>query len=145
VWMVNMTYDVPVKLLAFHLVLMSILLIAPDARRLINWFVLNRPVVPESSPRYGPSAFSNRMWMIGLLLYTTWALGLEVYSGAQGYAQYGPGAPKSPPHSNGSPFSVMSFAASSYESRGNGGFTFSSFDVSRSSTCNSGFRRSSTR
>lgn len=96
VWMVNMTYDVPVKLFAFHLVLMSILLIAPDTRRLVNWFVLNRPVVPESSRRYGPSALSHRMWMIGLVIYTAWALGLEVYGGAQGDAQYGPGAPKSP-------------------------------------------------
>ena len=60
VWVVNMTYDVPVKLFAFHLVLMAIFLIAPDARRLINWFVLNRPVVPDSAPRYGPTARSHR-------------------------------------------------------------------------------------
>jgi len=96
VFMVNMTYDVPVKLFAFHLVLMSIFLIAPDARRLINWFVLNRPVVPASAPRYGPSASSHRRWIAALLVFTVWALGLAVYGGTQGYKQYGPGAPKSP-------------------------------------------------
>jgi hypothetical protein len=96
VWMVNMTYDVPVKLFAFHLVLMSIFLIAPDARRLIDWFVLNRPVVPESAPRYGASAGSHRAWIIAQLVFTVWALGLGIYGGAQGYKQYGPGAPKSP-------------------------------------------------
>ena len=74
VFMVNMTYNVPVKLFAFHLVLMSIFLIAPDARRLINWFVLNRPVVPAAAPRYGPSASSHRGWIIALLVFTAWAL-----------------------------------------------------------------------
>jgi hypothetical protein len=96
VFMVNMTYDVPVKLLAFHLVLMSIFLIAPDARRLINWFVLNRPVVPASAPRYGPSASSHRGWIIAIMVFTVWALGLEVYGGAQGVKQFGADAPKSP-------------------------------------------------
>jgi uncharacterized membrane protein YphA (DoxX/SURF4 family) len=96
VWMVNMTYDVPVKLFAFHLVLMSIFLIAPDARRLINWFVLNRPVVPDSAPHYGPSARSHRTWIVAQLVFTAWALGLEVYNSMQGWNQYGPGAPKSP-------------------------------------------------
>ena len=96
VWMVNMTYDVPVKLFAFHLVLMSIFLIAPDARRLINWFILNRPVVPDSTPRYGPSVRSHRGWIVAQLVFTAWALGLQVYGGAQGYKQYGAGAPKSP-------------------------------------------------
>jgi|RhiMethySRZTD1v2_1073278.scaffolds.fasta_scaffold18270_10 uncharacterized membrane protein YphA (DoxX/SURF4 family) len=96
VFMINMTYDVPVKLFAFHLVLMSIFLIAPDARRLINWFVLNRPVVPETAPRYGPSARSHRGWIIAQLLFTVLALGLAVQGGAEGYTAYGPGAPKSP-------------------------------------------------
>jgi uncharacterized membrane protein YphA (DoxX/SURF4 family) len=96
VFMVNMTYDVPVKLFAFHLVLMSIFLIAPDARRLINWFVLNRPVVPESAPRYGPSARSHRGWMIAQLVFTVWALGLSIYGGAQSWKTFGGAAPKSP-------------------------------------------------
>jgi hypothetical protein len=32
VFMLNMTYDVPVKLFSFHLILFSLLLLAPDAR-----------------------------------------------------------------------------------------------------------------
>jgi hypothetical protein len=96
VFMVNMTYDVPVKLFAFHLVLMSIFLIAPDARRLIDWFVLNRPVMPSPAPRYGPSARSHRGWIIAQLVFTAWALGLEIRGGVRGWKTYGPGAPKSP-------------------------------------------------
>ena len=96
VFMVNMTYDVPVKLFSFHLVLMSIFLIAPDARRLIDWFVLNRPVVPESAPHYGPSALSHRIWIFAQLAFLLWALGLQIQGGAEGYRTFGPGAPKSP-------------------------------------------------
>jgi len=96
VFMVNMTYDVPVKLFAFHLVLMSIFLIAPDARRLINWFVLNRPVVPDSAPRYGASARSHRVWIIAQLVFLAVALGNEIYGGARSWKTFGGAAPKSP-------------------------------------------------
>ena len=96
VFMVNMTYDVPVKLFAFHLVLMSVVLIAPDTRRLINWFVLNRPVVPAPAPRYGSSVRSHHAWIIAQLAFLLWALGFQVRGGMEGYRTYGPGAPKSP-------------------------------------------------
>lgn len=96
VFMVNMTYDVPVKLFAFHLVLMSIFLIAPDARRLVNWFVLNRAVAPAPAPRYGSRAWSHLGWIIAQVVFTVWALGFEVYGGAQAWKTYGGGAPKSP-------------------------------------------------
>jgi len=96
VFMVNMTYDVPVKLFAFHLVLMSLFLIAPDTGRLINWFVLNRPVVPAPAPRYGPSARSHLGWIIAQLVFLVWTLGFQIYGGAEGWKTYGGGAPKSP-------------------------------------------------
>jgi hypothetical protein len=75
---------------------MSIFLIAPDARRLINWFVLNRPVMPEPAPRYGPSSRSHVGWIIAQVLFAVYALGFEIYGGAQGWKAYGGGAPKSP-------------------------------------------------
>ena len=42
----NFCYDVPVKLFSLHLLALAIFLAAPDARRLINLFVLNRTVEP---------------------------------------------------------------------------------------------------
>lgn len=44
IFMVNMTYDVPVKLFAFHLILLSLVVMAPEVQRLFNLFVLNRSV-----------------------------------------------------------------------------------------------------
>ena len=40
----NYSYDVPVKLYSSHLLAMGVFLIFPDLRRLLNLFVLNRPV-----------------------------------------------------------------------------------------------------
>ena len=46
IFVLNMTYDVPVKLFSLHLVVMSLLLLAPHRTRLLNVFVLNRPASP---------------------------------------------------------------------------------------------------
>ena len=39
----NFSYDVPVKLYSSHLLAMAIFLLIPEARRLANFFILNRP------------------------------------------------------------------------------------------------------
>ncbi len=54
----NFCYDVPVKLYAAHLLLMSIALIVPDAQSLLNFFFLHRPCKPidgwvKPARRYG--------------------------------------------------------------------------------------------
>ncbi len=45
--MLNFSYDVPVKLFSCHLLAMALFLAAPDARRLFNALVLNRPAEPH--------------------------------------------------------------------------------------------------
>ena len=51
IFSLNMTYDVPVKLFSFHLVLMSIFLLAPEMRRLLNVLVFNRTAEPSTDRR----------------------------------------------------------------------------------------------
>ncbi len=46
VLMLNMGYDVMVKLLSLHLLLIAIVLVIPDLKRLANFFVFNRRVEP---------------------------------------------------------------------------------------------------
>ena len=48
VMMMNFCYDVPVKQYSFHLVCMSLYLLLPDARRLSNVLLWNRPANPAS-------------------------------------------------------------------------------------------------
>ena len=95
VWMVNMTYDVPVKLFAFHLVVMSTVLFAPEIPRLLNMFVFNRPVTTKAAPQYGSTPRARKGWLIAQLVFTAWALGFSIYGGFKSWYQYGGGAPKS--------------------------------------------------
>jgi hypothetical protein len=47
----NFCYDVPVKLYSSHLLAMAFYLAAPDLRRLVHFFVLNRPTAPAPERR----------------------------------------------------------------------------------------------
>lgn len=46
VFILNMAYDVPVKLFSFHLMVMAAFITLPDANRLTNLFILNRRAEP---------------------------------------------------------------------------------------------------
>jgi hypothetical protein len=95
VFMLNMTYDVPVKLLSFHLLLLSIVLLAPDFSRLVRFFFLaSIPEAPKtwtlfSTPR------ANRIALAVQVLFGVSLLGANLYGSASGWYQYGGGRPKS--------------------------------------------------
>jgi uncharacterized membrane protein YphA (DoxX/SURF4 family) len=96
VFIVNMTYDIPVKLFSFHLVLMSLLLIAPDLRRLARLFVLNRPVPPSSAPPLARSRTGRRIAAAAQLAMAAWLVGSNAFESWQSYRMRGPDAPKPP-------------------------------------------------
>ena len=49
----NLCYDVPVKLFSSRLLLMSLFLLAPDGRRLFDFFILHRPMEAQAfTPRF---------------------------------------------------------------------------------------------
>jgi hypothetical protein len=96
VWVINMTYDVPVKLFSFQLILMSLFLLAPEARRLLNVIVLNRGAGPSSLPPLGATPRAVRVWAalqigFGLVLF-----GAAVKGSIDARSQYGDLRPKSP-------------------------------------------------
>jgi len=96
VFMLNLSYDVPVKLYSLNLLLMGIYLMAPEGRRLLNVFVLNRAAAPVTH-----SPLSRRRWMntgiFALQLVLLVYLGAtELYQSHQRYKQSGDGAPAPP-------------------------------------------------
>ncbi len=96
VFVLNMTYDVPVKLLSFHLILLCLLLLAPDARRLANLLLLDRPAAPSARPALGTTSGRRRLATIaqvgvGVLITTHASL-----SAMADWNRYGVGAPKPP-------------------------------------------------
>jgi hypothetical protein len=94
--MLNFAYDVPVKLLSAHIVLMCLYLAAPDMRALFDFFVRNRAAAPV--PVKPP--FVSKSWRIAAGIAKTLFLGYiligNVMQIREGAAQYGSGAPKSP-------------------------------------------------
>ena len=95
VFMLNMTYDVPVKLLSFHLILLSLFLLAPDLQRLANIFFLNRAAGPSTQPPLFRSARSNRIAVAVQVLIGIWLMGMNAYGSWSGWHQYGGGRTKS--------------------------------------------------
>jgi len=93
IFTLNMTYDVPVKLFSFHLILLSLFLLAPDARRLANVFVLNRTAEPAARPHGTRAA---RLGLIAQLVFGAYLLATSMSGIISGWSRYGGGAPKSP-------------------------------------------------
>jgi uncharacterized membrane protein YphA (DoxX/SURF4 family) len=52
VLLLNMSFDAPVKLGAFHILLATVALLVPDAQRLLGFLVLNRPTQPADLGPY---------------------------------------------------------------------------------------------
>ena len=94
IFTLNMTYDVPVKLFSFHLILMSLVLIAPEARRIASVIVFNRTAQPSTQPplvRRRAAALVVLAIQIGYGGYLVW----NNYTGArQSWTTFGGGAPK---------------------------------------------------
>lgn len=96
VFMLNMTYDVPVKLFSFHLILFSLFLLAPDARRLFNFFFTHGAVAPARQTQLFHSVRANRIAVLLQVVFGLYLIGLGIYSGIDGWHRYGGGRPKSP-------------------------------------------------
>lgn len=92
----NMTFDIPEKLLAAHLLLISLVLLAPYLRRLVNVFVLDRACEPLTQP---PLFTDNRKNRIALWIQVALGLWIAVGSGHDRWVvwqeQYGAASPKS--------------------------------------------------
>jgi hypothetical protein len=96
IFIFNMTYDVPVKLLSFHLILMALFLAAPEFGRLSRFFFSSGSVEPSSQPLLFASPRANRIALVVQIVFGLWLLGSGIYGSWTGWYQYGGGAPKSP-------------------------------------------------
>jgi hypothetical protein len=98
VFSLNMTYDVPVKLFSLHLVVMSLVLLAPDARRLVDLLVLNRAVPAASRTPLARRALWRRAGAGLQFAAGAWLLAWNGFGTAQFYRTVGAGAPEPPLH-----------------------------------------------
>jgi uncharacterized membrane protein YphA (DoxX/SURF4 family) len=96
VFMLNMTYDVPVKLFSFHLLLMALFLLAPDFQRLADFFLCNRTVARSAQPQLFSSRRANHIALAVQIAFGVWLVGTGAYSGWGNWHTRGGGRPKSP-------------------------------------------------
>jgi hypothetical protein len=87
---------VPVKLFSFHLILMSLVLIAPEASRLLNVLVLDRTARPSTQPPLVRGRRARRIALALQLLFGAYLVGMGLYGAVGRWKQFGGGAPKSP-------------------------------------------------
>ena len=94
----NFSYDVPVKLFSTHLLLIAAYLFAPDARRMLDFLVRNRPTPPaELGAPPVPASWRRRLAIVKAVVVT----GMVVYTGyaaVESYRTFGDGAATIPLH-----------------------------------------------
>jgi hypothetical protein len=96
VFTLNMTYDVPVKLFSFHLILFSLFLLAPEGRRLINFFFTDRTTPASRQSPLFRSVRANRIAVVLQVAFGLYLMGMGLYTGIQRWNSFGGGRPKSP-------------------------------------------------
>jgi|GEM_PF-2963834 len=89
IFLLNVFYDVPVKLFSFHLVLAALVLLAPDLGRLVQMFLMNR-TVPARRETHQARPYV-QVFKILLLVYL---LGWDTVAAVEGYVKRT--TPKSP-------------------------------------------------
>lgn len=94
VFILNMTYDVPVKILAFHLVLLCLVVLAPQTRRLANVLVLERTSEPATQPLLFRSRGANRIGAAVQVVLGLWILSAAASEGYDAWYDWGGGAEK---------------------------------------------------
>jgi hypothetical protein len=95
VFMLNMTYDVPVKLYSFHLLAMALFLLVPEFKRLADFFFRNRTVASSTQPQLFRTRRANRIAIAVQLVFGMWMIGTAAYGGWDDWHTYGGGRAKS--------------------------------------------------
>lgn len=96
IFTLNMTYDIPVKLFAFHLILIGLVLLAPEMRRLFSVLALNRGVGPSTMPLLARGLTARRVLTAAQIVIGAYVIGSSYVDARSSWAQFGGGAPKPP-------------------------------------------------
>ncbi|WP_166906530.1 DoxX family protein [Mycobacterium sp. DL440] len=94
VFLLNMTFDVPVKILSGHLLLMGLILLAPQGRRLADFLVLQRNTEPAVQPELFAGARANSIATRFQAVLGIWMVVGCLLTGWQSWSEYGGGRAK---------------------------------------------------
>jgi hypothetical protein len=97
VFVLNMTYDIGLKQISFHLIVLSLFLLAPEFRRLRDFFFFpDRNVGQGLEPPLFKNAEWNRAAVILQVAFGVYLIGVQAYANWTYWYAAGDGSPRSP-------------------------------------------------
>ena len=93
VFVLSMSYDVPVKLYSFHLLVLAVFLAAPDLRRLADLFIFRRKVQLAVNPPFFKGKWPNRGLLAAQLLLGAYFAATFLYGAHHSMAVYNAKSP----------------------------------------------------
>ena len=96
VFALNMTYDIGLKLVSFHLIALAAFLLAPDAPRLADFFLRNRATSLLRQPPLFGTDRANRIALAAQIAFGLYLLGMFAYINVSFWQVGGGGRPRSP-------------------------------------------------
>ncbi len=85
VFILNMCYDVPVKILSGHLLLLSVFLMWPELRRMADLLIFNRRIEPVERTPLVTRKWPRRIVAGLAAIYSIWIVGANLYEGYSAY------------------------------------------------------------
>jgi hypothetical protein len=95
IFVLNMTFDIGLKLISFHLIVLALVLLAPHWQRLLDVFVLNRPAAPASEWPLARTPQGQRRAVIAQLIVGAYLVGMYGFINVQFWDVGGGGSPRS--------------------------------------------------
>jgi hypothetical protein len=95
IFALNMTYDIGVKLVSFHLIVLAVFLLAPDLPRFADFFLRNRPAGTATPPRLARTRRGNRIALAAQIAFGVYLIGMYSYINWSFWQVAGGGKPKS--------------------------------------------------
>jgi len=96
VLVLNLAFDIGLKITTLHLVLLSLVLLAPDARRLADFFVRDGAVDPPARPEIAATAHVRRAAIWVPVVFGLYLVGMQTWANVAFWYAEGGGAPVSP-------------------------------------------------
>jgi hypothetical protein len=88
VFILNMSYDVPVKLYSFHLLALGMFLVLPEMKRLGDFFAFNRTTGPQPPALQFRRRWLNRGFLVGQMLLGVVFGGYSLYQSHHQFKSY---------------------------------------------------------
>jgi len=96
VFVLNMTYDIGLKLISFHLILLAVFLLAPEFSRLTDFFLRDRVPAASRQSALFRTASANRAALFAQVAFGLYLIGMYAYINLTFWSVVGARSPRSP-------------------------------------------------